>query len=473
MHQYAKPFVPFFDNVIDAFIPELWARETLAILNENMVMAMLVHRDFEDEIAQWGDVVNTRKPGKFNATRKGVNDDVTTQDATAQNVAVPLDQHLHTSFIIRDGEEAKAFTSLVSDYLEPAVTSIAQKVDRIISAQVHQYVDQFAGRLQKVDATTIKSFVLEAREKLNKQLAHTQDRNLVVTPGTETAMLGLDEFTRVDASGGADALRNGMIGRLYGFNIFMAQQTPEIDYRDTVTDVTKAAYLAGTTDIVVELAGASPFGIGDYVVVDGDDTPQLVTNVQDGVPAGDTTLTLHPGLKRDTASGAAVTGYKPGAVDFAAGYAVGYDKSIVTDAFDAVNGPKVGQILRFGTGAAAIDGADPIYGIVNVIPLGGGSYSIELDRPLEQAVSDNWLIAVGPSGSYNFAFHRNTLAFISRPLPQPMNGTGAQSAVINSRGLAVRVVITYDGMKQGHRVTVDILCGLEVLDKDLGVAMYG
>ena len=34
----------------DAFIPELWANEGLAILEENMVMANLVSRDFEDEV---------------------------------------------------------------------------------------------------------------------------------------------------------------------------------------------------------------------------------------------------------------------------------------------------------------------------------------------------------------------------------------------------------------------------------------
>ena len=54
-----------FDNDNSAFIPELWANEGLAILQENMVIANLVHRDFENEIRQFGDVVNTRRPGTF------------------------------------------------------------------------------------------------------------------------------------------------------------------------------------------------------------------------------------------------------------------------------------------------------------------------------------------------------------------------------------------------------------------------
>ena len=66
----SQPFVACYDNNLDAFIPELWAQEGLAILEENMVMANLVHRDFENEIAKFGDVVNTRRPGEFKIRRK-------------------------------------------------------------------------------------------------------------------------------------------------------------------------------------------------------------------------------------------------------------------------------------------------------------------------------------------------------------------------------------------------------------------
>ena len=59
-----------FANDNDAFIPEIWAQEGLVIVEENMVAANLVHRDFEDEIKNFGDVVNTRRPGNFKVSRK-------------------------------------------------------------------------------------------------------------------------------------------------------------------------------------------------------------------------------------------------------------------------------------------------------------------------------------------------------------------------------------------------------------------
>ena len=35
----------------------------------------------------------------------------------------------------------------------------------------------------------------------------------------------------------------------------------------------------------------------------------------------------------------------------------------------------------------------------------------------------------------------------------------------------MRVVITYDGTAQGHLVTLDMLCGVKVLDEDRGAVM--
>ena len=54
-------------NDNDAFVPEKWAMEGLMQLEENMVIANMVHRDFENEVARFGDTVNTRKPGEFEA----------------------------------------------------------------------------------------------------------------------------------------------------------------------------------------------------------------------------------------------------------------------------------------------------------------------------------------------------------------------------------------------------------------------
>ena len=223
----SQPFVACYENNLDAYVPELWAQEGLAILEENMVMANLVHRDFENEIAKFGDVVNTRKPGEFKIRRKTDGTTLTQQDATAQNVPVALDQWFYSSFVIRDGEGSKSFQELKDIYLQPAMLTIARGIDRALLGRVHAYFGDPTSRVGKLGgltASTAKDYVLEAREKLNVGKAPMDGRRLVMAPTSETAMLKTDIFLKANERGdGGTALENATLGRILGFDTFMCQ----------------------------------------------------------------------------------------------------------------------------------------------------------------------------------------------------------------------------------------------------------
>jgi hypothetical protein len=44
---------------------------------------------------------------------------------------------------------------------------------------------------------------------------------------------------------------------------------------------------------------------------------------------------------------------------------------------------------------------------------------------------------------------------------------------VNHNGLSMRTTIAYDPYKQGHLVTVDMLCGVAVFDTAQGFVMLG
>ena len=192
-----------YENDVDAFIPEVWASAGLVMLYENMVMANLVHRDFEASVAKFGDVVNTRKPGEFKIRRKKDGTTLVQQDAVATNVQVPLDQWFYSSFVIRDGEGSKSFQELTDIYLRPAMQTIARGVDRALLGRVHAYLggpSNRVGKLGGLSASTAKDYVLDAREKLNINKAPVDSRNLVMAPTSETAMLKTDLFLTAASS---------------------------------------------------------------------------------------------------------------------------------------------------------------------------------------------------------------------------------------------------------------------------------
>ena len=62
------------------------------------------------------------------------------QDASATNVQVPLDQWFYTNFTIKDGEASKSFQDLVDIYLRPGMMTIARSVDLAVLGRVHGFL---------------------------------------------------------------------------------------------------------------------------------------------------------------------------------------------------------------------------------------------------------------------------------------------------------------------------------------------
>jgi hypothetical protein len=453
-------FVAVFDNTVDAFIPELWANESLALLMENMVVANLVHRDFEANFAQFGDVVNTRRPADFDAEQKDVNDDVTIQNAVATNVPVQLNQQIHVSFLIRDGEESKSFKSLVDEFLRPAAVAMARRVDQIVLGQVYQFLENQYGGIGLLTSSNGEVFMTGTRNVMNNNKAWVQGRNLLLTSNAETKMLQNELFLKANEVGDdGTALREASLGRKFGFDTYMSQNTPSVPVDSSVGTgaINAGNFLKGSTTLTVNGFGSGEVVAGQWISILG-----YAYHVTATDNATATSLTLEYGLIADALTNSAISVYDSTWLVAQAvspsGYAAGYKKHIVIDGSGFT--PVVGMMVTFGT-------ANDRYMIVKT----NGSTYIELDRPLEAAIADDAAINQGPGGDYNFAFHRNAISLVVRPLAQPRKGTGALSGVANFGGLSMRTTITYDGEKQGHLVTLDFLLGVKVLDEDLGAVM--
>jgi hypothetical protein len=465
----SQPFVACYENNLDAYIPELWAQEGLAILEENMVMANLVHRDFENEVAKFGDVVNTRKPGDFKIRRKTDGTPLSQQDATATNVQVPLDQWFYESFVIRDGEGSKSFQELKDIYLQPAMLSIARGIDRALLGRVHAYFGNKIGRLGALSASTAKDYVLDAREKLNVNKAPMDGRRLVMSPTAETAMLKTELFIAAQQRGdGGTALQNATLGRILGLDTFMCQNVNCV-LSGTDHDLTGAVnnaggYAAGEAGQLSVDGITGAWATGEFVNVAGNDQPTYISAHHE--TGGNTDgVTLNEPLKYAVANDAALTRVKACAVNGA--YPASYSKAVTVDGYPAGTAPQIGQLLAFGTGAnrhtyTVIESEDA-----------GATCTIYLDRPLEKALANDDAAFPGPTGSLNLAFHRDALALVTRPLALPDSRMGVMAAVVPHNGIGMRVLMQYDINAGGTVVNCDILAGVAVLQSGLCVPMLG
>lgn len=464
--------VSCYANDNTAFIPEIWAQEGLVILEENMVAAKLVHRDFQDEIKDFGDVVNTRRPGTFKIKRKVDGSTLSQQDANATNVRVPLDQWFYNSFTIKDGEASKSFQELVDVYLLPAMQAVARGVDRSVLGRVHAYLSTYlkrVGRLGAMDSSNSKDFVLEARQILNENKAYQTDRNLILSPASETALLKNELFIKANERGdGGSALENALLGRILGFDTYMDQNVNAITGGadvDTTIVVTNALAAGGSgVQACTGITGA--VATGEFLTVPGNDQPTYIT-AHTETTSNTTDFTLNEANKYATSASASAVRYKACAVNLVAGYAVGWSQEVNVDGYTAGKAPQVGQLIAFGTGASR-----RTYTVIESTD-NGSNADLYLDRPLEVALADGDAAFPGPYGSFNWALHREALALVTRPLALPNERMGVMADIATHNDISMRVTMQYDIQAGGTVVNLDILGGVAVLDDRLAVVLLG
>jgi len=452
-------------NNLNAWVPEWWARESVVILHENFVMAGLVHRDFEELFQKGGDVVNTRKPAEFVALNKATGQNVTVQDASATNIPVPLDQHVHTAFEIDDVDDTIAFTTLRDEYIRPASIAQARAADKITAFQVYQFLKYQAGTLGGLTNSNAVALITDAMRVMNVNKAFDSGRTVVWNSYALALILQNAVFHEADKRGDTEGLREASIGRKFGADHFHDQTMPYItqgDHGSTTLLINNAAgYAIGTTALTVDTLSSGTLAAGRYVKIGGKVYRVLTVNNA----ATPTAITLEWGLLDAVADNAVITVGSGAAVDNASGYAVGYKGGILIDNASGALGPtpQVGQLVSFGTGLAR-------YAVMSVT-VGATEHTITLDHPLEAALADNDVVHYGPAGGYNLGFHKNAITLAVRPLKPAPEGTGAKAANMSWKNVTSRITMTYTGNSMKLLTVFDYLLGVKVLDVDLGVVI--
>jgi hypothetical protein len=467
LYLQVAPEVVCYDNDNTALIPDIWAREAVALLSQTVVATKLVNREFENDIREFGETVKTRRPQARKARRRTDSDPYTAADTKLDNINVTLDQFFYDSFIIKDGEMSKSMQDLIQIHLVPAMMGIGNAMDRAIMGRVHQFFGttaQRAGRLGNLSASNARDTILEAREILNRNNAPMSQRNLILTPNSETAFLKTDLFVAANQRGdGGSALENAVLGRIEGFDTYLGQNANYVaaGSGDVATGTVTNAANAGASGSQACTVTGYAANVGEYAVVAGNDQPTYLTAKT--ATTDTTAVTMNEANKYATSAGAAITIYKACAVNGA--YDAGYAKEVLVDGW--TNAPQEGQLVAFGTGAGRA-----VYTVIESSLSSAGVQALLLDRPLENALADNDLAFPGPAGSLNLAFRPDSIAMVSRPLALPPSDL-VRASVASWDGFGIRVVMQYDSSLGGTRVNLDVLAGIAQLDALQCVPLLG
>ena len=236
---------------VTTFIPELWGARLLYALEKAHVATNLVNRNYEGLIANQGDTVHINSIGAITVSDYTKNADISDPAAlTTTDQTLVIDQAKYFNFQVDDVDKAQAAGDLVDTAMGRAAYALADVADAYLlkeiaaGAAAANTVGAISGPIA-LTSTNVYENIVKVRTKLDKANVPNTGRTIVVPPEVYALLLMDDRFAKNTATAGQDALINGLVGRVAGFDVYMSNNVAT----GTGTDTGKTAYFEVTAQV--------------------------------------------------------------------------------------------------------------------------------------------------------------------------------------------------------------------------------
>jgi hypothetical protein len=251
------------------FIPELWSDEVIAAYKANLVIANLITKI--NHVGKKGDTFHIPKPTRGTVSAKAVETQVTLIAATDTELSLSIDQHFEYSKLYEDITETQALASMRKFYTDDAGYALAKKIDQDVHIIGHtaQGGAQYSGAVIGSDGSTAwdgtantntgnaaalaDAGIREMIQTLDDADVPMSNRYMIIPPVEKNNMTGLPRFTEqafVGEVGGANTIRTGRVGNVYGVEVYVSTACPWVHTDtgdgDDYFDFSSAAATTGT-----------------------------------------------------------------------------------------------------------------------------------------------------------------------------------------------------------------------------------
>lgn len=206
-------------TAVDDGLATIIAANALGYLKSNTVLARLVARDWDDNVASYGQAVKIPFTGSLSVNDKSADSTIILQAPTDTNVTITLNKHKEVSFLIEDIARFLARPDYQAQYISDGMAKVAEQIDGDIAAL-------YSGLSQTIDATAglAESHFRQARKLLNTAKAPLSQRYAVLHEDAEYEFLGIEKAVNGDyAATLGQAAAAAMAGRFMGFDVLLDQ----------------------------------------------------------------------------------------------------------------------------------------------------------------------------------------------------------------------------------------------------------
>jgi hypothetical protein len=399
-------------NTIDVI-----AKESLRVLDNELVMAKLVHRAHESEFGdamngyESGDTISITRPTDFTVRDGAVS---TNQDIVEGKVSLVVDKQKGIDFGFTSKQLTLDIKELSERVIKPAMVQLANQIDLDLMG-LYKFVPNWVGTAGQV----INSFADFAKgpERLDEYAVPQDNRSAVLAPADHWGMLG-NQTALYMQDVAKSAYRNRSLGMIGGVDTYMAQNVPA---HLTGADVSGTVNAAITTSTVT------------YASVKDAGMTQTITTSSVTLTAGDI-----------------ITIADVNAVNPVTKANLGFAKQFT--------------VISYTTNSAVIYPAMIWTGPFQNVAVTAGV--TDLNGKAITAVGD-----ASTTYRQNMVFHKNAFALAMVPMVKP---PGAVEVARESyKGTSVRLIPTYDGTNDKSNFRLDVLYGVKAIDPRLAVRLSG
>lgn len=208
------------------FIPELWSARLLQGLEKSHVATNLVNRNYEGEIRNQGDKIYINTLSDVAIKTYTANSDIASPDDLATTKQyLEITEADYFNIQLDDVDRVQAAGELMDTAMRNVAYKMNDKTDSFILGKIASgvasgnIIGTTASPVQ-VTKNNIYESIIEMRTKLDKANVPTSGRTIVIPPEIYALLLQDERFVKSDAVAGQNALVNGLVGRVAGFDVF-------------------------------------------------------------------------------------------------------------------------------------------------------------------------------------------------------------------------------------------------------------
>ena len=205
------------------FIPQVWSARLQENLKKALVFGSLCNRNYEGDIAQWGDTVHINTLNDITVKAYNPANEIDDpEQLSGTDTTLVIDHGAYYNFYINDADAAQARTDLMDAAMRNAAYRLAADAESYILGVIRSGAGTKAEyTMPTAESGELYELLLDIKTGFDQMGVPRHDRKLIVPPSLE-AMLLMDNRFITGSAAAADRLAEGSVARALGFDIYIS-----------------------------------------------------------------------------------------------------------------------------------------------------------------------------------------------------------------------------------------------------------